>query len=230
VNSRAHARDTSALTDEVLTRAAALATATLHEAAGRLGALPSAIKPISNDMRVVGRAFTVRGPSGDNLWLHHAIARALPGDVLVVDVGTDHEFGYWGEIMSTAARVRGLSGLVINGGVRDRHELIVAGFPVFADRLCIRGTRKDVGGSGALGGPIRIGDVVVHAGDLVVGDADGVVVLSAASVTDMLDASEGRTIQETAIIARLRGGETTLDIYHLPTPTELPPSAPRRST
>jgi 4-hydroxy-4-methyl-2-oxoglutarate aldolase len=197
-------------------RVAGLATATLHEAAGRIGSLPSAIKPVSPDMRVAGPAYTVRGPSGDNLWLHHAIARAAPGDVLVVDVGTDHEFGYWGEVMSTAAKASGLAGLVINGGVRDRAELIVAGFPVFADRLCVRGTGKDPGGAGALGAPVRIGDVVVTPGDFVVGDADGVVVLPAVRVAEVLDAADRRTHDEAAILTRLLGGDTTLDIYALP--------------
>jgi 4-hydroxy-4-methyl-2-oxoglutarate aldolase len=223
--------------ERAVARVAGIATATLHEAAGRIGALPSAIKPVAPDMRVAGLAYTVRGPSGDNLWLHHAIARAAPGDVLMADVGSDHEFGYWGEVMSTAAKARGLAGLVINGGVRDRDELIVAGLAVFSDRLCIRGTGKDPGGAGALGAPVRIGEVVVAPGDFVVGDVDGVVVLPAARVAEVLDAADRRTHDETAILLRLLGGDTTLDIYGLPPlpqagADEMDPklARPRRST
>src|SRR5690242_10831510 len=94
-------------------------SATLHEAMGRRGALPSAIKPAYEGATLAGPAFPVKSPVGDNLWIHHALYAAEPGDVLVVDVPAGEDYGYWGEILSVAAQVRHLGGVVITGGVRD---------------------------------------------------------------------------------------------------------------
>jgi 4-hydroxy-4-methyl-2-oxoglutarate aldolase len=193
-----------------------LASATVHEAAGRAGALPSAIKPLSADMHLQARAFPVRMPPGDNLWLHRAVYAAQPGDVLVVDTGGGLEYGYWGEVLTEAAIARGLAGLVIHGGVRDSRRLIEMGWPVFAERVCIRGTGKDPGGDGNLAEPIMIGDVLVHLGDFIVGDADGVVCIPASRTEEVRTLSRERDDSETGYIERLRGGETTLDIYRLP--------------
>lgn len=106
-------------------------SATLHEAAGQIGALSAAIKPIVKGMALSGPAFTVKCPPRDNLWLHRAIAKAGPGHVLVVDVGDHYEAGYWGEILTVAAQTRGIAGLVINGSVRDADRIEVLGWPVF---------------------------------------------------------------------------------------------------
>ncbi len=204
------------LTPDLLGEAAATGTASLHEAAGRIGALPSAIKPLSPAMRVVGRAYPVRSPGGDNLWLHRAICAAAAGDVLVVATGGATEFGYWGEVMTRAAQQRQLGGLVIEGGVRDAAALIEAGFPVFAAAVCIRGTVKDPQGDGALGEPATIGGVTVRAGDLVMGDADGVCVVPAAGAGAAVRSAHDRDRAEQDIFARLARGETTIDIYKLP--------------
>ncbi|MBN9528096.1 MAG: RraA family protein [Alphaproteobacteria bacterium] len=193
----------------------AFPTATLFEAAGQWGALPSAIKPVAAGWRLDGPAFPVQSPPADNLWLHRAIYAAAPGDVLVVHVGDHHEAGYWGEIMSTAAQVRGLGGLVIDGCVRDQADLALVGFPVFARGLCIRGTGKDRDARGTLGAPVTIGGVTVARGDRIVGDADGVVVLREERVAAILDRAAARAAKEATVIERLKGGETTLDIYDL---------------
>ncbi|HKS50227.1 MAG TPA: RraA family protein [Amycolatopsis sp.] len=193
-----------------------LSSATVHEAAGRIGALPSAIKPLSPDMRLEAPAFPVRVPPGDNLWLHRAVYAAERGEVLVVDTGGGFEYGYWGEVLAEAAIARGLAGLVIDGGVRDSRRLIELGWPVFAERLCVRGTAKDPGGDGELGEPVRLGDVTVGLGDLIVADADGVVCVPTASADDIRSRSAERERTETEYIRRLRGGETTLAIYGLP--------------
>jgi|HigsolmetaAR201D_1030396.scaffolds.fasta_scaffold25687_2 4-hydroxy-4-methyl-2-oxoglutarate aldolase len=192
---------------------AALPTATLHEAQGRRGALPGAIKPIDPSMRLCGPAFPVRCPPGDNLRIHHAIYAARPGDVLVVDCSGRREHGYWGEIMNVAAIERRLGGLVIDGGVRDRDRLVELGWPVFAHGICIRGTGKDPTAPGSLGEPITIGDVDIAPGDLVVGDADGVVVVPRAQVASIVDAAREREAREATILRRLREGATTLEIY-----------------
>ena len=190
-----------------------LSSATMHEAQGRRGALPPEIKPVAPTMRICGPAVTVHSPPGDNLWLHRAIYAAEPGDVLVVATDKGWDYGYWGEIMATAAQVRGLGGLVIDGGVRDIVLLREIDFPIFSRGLCIRGTGKDFGARGWINAPILIGDQVVDAGDLVVGDEDGVVVVKRGALDDVIKDSIERDERETRIIERVRKGEGTLSIY-----------------
>jgi 4-hydroxy-4-methyl-2-oxoglutarate aldolase len=145
--------------------------------------------------------------------LHHAIYAAEPGDVLVVRVGDHHEAGYWGEIMAVAAQVRGLAGLVIDGGVRDSRELAAMAFPTFSRGLCIKGTTKH--GGGALNRPLAIGAVVVEPGDIVLADADGVVIVPRAEGPDVLDKAIQRVAKEEDIKRQLRAGKTTMQIYGL---------------
>ena len=197
----------------LVAEAAVFSSATLHEAAGQAGALPHAIKPLVDSMRVCGPALTVQGAPGDNLWLHRAIAQARSGEVLVVTVGGAHEFGYWGGIMTAASLARGLGGLVIEGCVRDGDELATSGFPVFACGRAIRGTTKVADVAGHVGQPIVVGDITVTSGDLVVGDADGVVVLARDSIQEVLAAARAREKKEAAITATLRQGRTTLEVY-----------------
>jgi 4-hydroxy-4-methyl-2-oxoglutarate aldolase len=193
-----------------------LSSATVHEAAGRVGALPSAIKPLDPAMRFAAPAFPVRTPPGDNLWLHRAVCAASRGDVLVVDTGAGFEYGYWGEILAEAAIARGLAGLVIHGGVRDSLRLIELGWPIFAERVCLSGTAKDPAGRGALGKPVTIGNVPVRRGDLVVADADGVVCIPSARAEDVRALSAQREHAEAGHIRRIRDGETTIALYNLP--------------
>jgi 4-hydroxy-4-methyl-2-oxoglutarate aldolase len=196
---------------------AGLSAATVHEAYGGRGALPSAIKPVTARFRVCGPAFTVDCPPADNLWLHRAVYAAAPGDILVADVRGHTEAGYWGEVLSHAALVRQLGGLVITGGVRDTEEISALGFPVFAANVCIRGTRKDPSAGGRLGEPIRIGDADVETGDTVVGDADGVVVVGADDVAAVAAAASARVTAEREMLELLRSGRSTIDILGLPT-------------
>jgi 4-hydroxy-4-methyl-2-oxoglutarate aldolase len=198
---------------ELVREAARLGAATLHEASGQRGALPPAIKPISGTMRVAGPSFTVATPPGNNLWIHRALPAAAPGDVLVVVTSGHYEAGYWGDIMTIAALERGIAGLVIDGCVRDSEAIARLQFPVFARGLSIRGTGKDAAAPGGLRQPITLGDVTVQPGDLVVGDADGVVVISRANAADVVTKAKEREIREGEILERLRKGETTLEIY-----------------
>lgn len=205
--------DIRRLHPDLLAAAAGQPTATLHEAAGRIGALPSAIKPVAPGFRVAGSALTVHSPGGDNLWLHRALEVAQAGDVLVVFASGEYEYGYWGEIMATMAQVRGLAGLVIDGCVRDGVLLGEIGFPVFARGLCMQGTGKDFGATGWINHPVTMGQVVVHAGDLVVGDADGVLAIPQSRVAAVLAAGEKREADESVILGRLRAGESTMAVY-----------------
>jgi 4-hydroxy-4-methyl-2-oxoglutarate aldolase len=199
-------------------------SATLYEAAasewrqraGRIAMPELAVDPAIHaswiGATVAGPAYTVRGSGGDNLALHRAVVAAPPGHVLVADVeGTAH--GHWGEILAVAAQQRGILGLVMDGGVRDRDRLRALDFPVFSRHDCIRGTRKDV--AGELGVTIQLGGVPVRTGDLVVGDTDGVVVVPAERVPAVLEEADRRVDHEREILAALRDGRTTLDLYEL---------------
>ena len=190
-----------------------LGSATLHEAAGRIGALPSAIKPLSPSMRLAGPAFTVHVPAFDNLWIHRAVYAAREGDILVISTSGGLEAGYWGDILNEAAIAQNLGGLVIDGGVRDSAGLIRNSFPVFSNGVSIRGTVKGREAIAWLRQPIRIGEIVVKQDDLVMGDADGVVVIPAKDVSRVLDAGTRRESDETEKIARIRAGERTIDLY-----------------
>jgi 4-hydroxy-4-methyl-2-oxoglutarate aldolase len=205
----------------LMARVHTTSAATLHEANKRGGALPAAIKPLATHMRVCGPAYTVKSPPGDNLWLHHAIYAAAPGDVLVIEVGGALDFGYWGEVMTVAAQERRISGLVIHGGVRDTVRLLELDFPVFSTTPSIRGPDKSADSGGTLGAAVTIGDVKIEPGDLVVGDADGVVVLPRAWAARIVADGELRDVHEQAVLRRLHAGETTMQIYGLPAPHAL---------
>lgn len=191
-------------------------TATLHEAAGRIGALPGGIAPLADWMGLAGAAFPVHAPAGDNLAIHRAMAVARPGDVLVVDHGGGLDFGPFGDVMGTACVAKGIAGLVIHGAIRDSAALIAMGFPVFATGRSIRGTDKR--DPGRIAKPIRIGAVDIHPGDAVIGDADGVVILPAAILVDITAKARERETAEAGMRASLAQGALTLDLLGLRDP------------
>jgi 4-hydroxy-4-methyl-2-oxoglutarate aldolase len=196
----------------LLDRARWLGPATAHEAAGKIGALPPTITPVDPSWRIAGPAFTVDSPAGDNLAILRAVGAAEPGTVLVVATGdTEAEWGYWGELMSTAARVAGLEGVVLQGGSRDHVALPDIGFPVFSLGACIRGTSKDhtIDGDG-INTAIAIGGIAIQPGDLIVGDVDGVVAIPAADARWTLSAGLERHKAEEAMLKQLRTGDGTL--------------------
>lgn len=195
--------------------ATGFSAATVVEAAGNLGALDHEIKPVHPSFKVWGPAVTVATPSGDNLWIHRALATADPGSVLVVSTGNGEPAGYWGEILSRAARARRLAGVVLDGFARDAERLAEVGFPVFARGLCIRGTSKDRDGAGSVGRNVTVGGVTVRNGDLVVGDADGVVVVAAGRVDQVLAAAGERDRKEARIMEQIVQGMTTVNIFQL---------------
>jgi 4-hydroxy-4-methyl-2-oxoglutarate aldolase len=200
----------------LLDAARRLGSATLHEAGGKVGALPSSIKPLNPHWRIAAPAFTVAGPALDNLWLHRAIYAAPERAVLVHECGGNAEGGYWGGVMANAAIARGLAGLVTEGGARDVEELRALDFVVCAANICIRGTGKRSDGAGALGRSVRIGEVIVCTGDLVVADADGVAVLPFADAARIVAEGIEREEKEKDIVARIKRGERSCDIYGLP--------------
>ena len=198
------------ITDEQIQALAGFGAATIYEASGIDGALDPAIRPVFRGARIAGRALPVRTHPADNLPLHLAVEQAQPGDVLVVD-GRQELCGYWGEVLAVAARVRGIAGLVIDGGVRDIVEQEELGFPVFARGVCVRRTGKSF--PGIVNRPLTVGGVHVSPGDAVVADADGVVVLPPEAVEATITASQERLAKEAAFMERIRAGEATMDIY-----------------
>lgn len=192
---------------------AGVSAATAHEAQGRTGALASAVKPIARGMRVLGPAFTCECPPGDNLTLHAALKLARPGDVIVCAAAGYAEQGLFGDVMSSCAKGAGIAGLVTDGGVRDGATIAQIGFPVFAKAVSIIGTVKE--NLGAIARPVVVGGVVVHPGDLVIGDDDGVVVVPRADAHAVLAASREREAKEERFRQALLAGQTTWDMLDL---------------
>jgi len=189
----------------------ALGAATLGETGGR--PMASRIRAVWPRARVAAPAFTVRCTPGDNLAVHVAVARAPAGSALAVEVGIERERGYWGEVLTTAARARGIAGLVIDGCVRDATALEEHGFPVFSTGIALPGATKEL--PGAAGGSAEVGDVRVQTGDWLVGDADGVTVVAATELDDILAAGTARAERERAMFAALRDGKTTVELLGL---------------
>lgn len=188
----------------------ALGAATLGESgAARMNSTIGRVWPGA----VAGPAFTVECTPGDNLAIHASLTRAPAGAVLVVDVGVVTDRGYWGEVLTTAAQVRGLTGLVIDGGVRDVAALEDHGFPVFASTVALTGASKNR--PGITGAPIGCGGVTVRTGDTVVGDADGVVVIPSDAFEDVVERARRRVEREQSLFTELRAGRTTLELLDL---------------
>jgi 4-hydroxy-4-methyl-2-oxoglutarate aldolase len=190
---------------------AELGSATLGES----GAVPMAprIRPVWRGARVSAPAFPVTCTTTDNLAIHVAVAEAPAGSVLVVDVGDDGARGYWGEVLTTGAEARGLKGLVIDGGVRDVDALEAHRFPVFSALIALRGATKQE--PGRVGARATVGEVEVDAGDWIVGDVDGVAVVPAARLDDVLAAGRARAQKEQHYFDELRAGRTTLQLLSL---------------
>lgn len=146
---------------------------------------------------------------------------APPGSVLVADLhGAAH--GHWGEILAVAAQqrgIRGIRGLLIDGGVRDVAELAALGFPVSARYVTVVGTGKEH--PGRFGVPVRRDGAVIRPGDLVVGDADSVLAVPQTAVAPILDRADARVADERRTLAAIRAGMTTLEYYQLSSTREL---------
>jgi len=197
----------------------ALGAATVGESGGR--PMRPRVKAVWRGACLAAPAFPVRCTPGDNLAIHVAVASAPPGFALAVDVGDEDEFGYWGEVLTTAAQARGLAGLVIDGGVRDAGALEAHGFPVFSTTVALRGASKNR--PGTVGAPVEVGGVAVAAGDWLVGDVDGVAVVDGATVDEVLGAGRARAEKEEAMFNALRQGDTTIGLLGLdPSPVHGP--------
>ncbi|NMM75225.1 methyltransferase [Acidovorax sp. SRB_14] len=199
-------RDIERVSAEVVNKAATFQAAILADVAGRRGTMHSRVAPVHHDMKVAGPAFTVEVRPGDNLMIHAAIALAKPGDVLVVDGKGDQTAALMGTLMLSACKKLGLAGVIVDGAIRDRLELLDLGFPVFSAGFNPAGPTKYV--PGRINHPISAGGAMVNPGDLVVGDADGVVVIERAKAPAMLALAAKKVADEAARIAAIARGDT----------------------
>jgi len=187
--------------------------ATVYEAAGRIGSVDPAIKPLAKNLRLLGAALTVRCHPKDNLMLHKALQIAQPGDVIVASTDGYPAAGYFGDLMATSAMARRIGGLAIDGCVRDSAEIIAMGLAVFCRGTCMRGTTKQALGS--VNHPVLFGDIVVNPGDLVLGDDDGIVIIPQAELEAVLEASRLRVEKEKEKAAVLKQGVSSVEFNKL---------------
>ncbi len=187
--------------------------ATVHEAQGRTGLMAARMRPIFRGPRISGTAITVAVPPGDNLMIHVAIEQCQEGDILVVSPISRSNSGYFGDLLGTLCKSRGVRGLIIDAGCRDIDDLEAMNFPVWSQVISAHGTVKET--LGDINVPISCGEVVVNPGDAILADSDGVVVVPANDVTNVVEAAKAREQQEKTIRKRYKSGELGLDMGNM---------------
>ena len=198
-------RDFERVSPEIVQQASGFAASIFADVAGRRGTLDGRIAPIAPSMRLAGPAFTIEVRHGDNLMIHAAMALAKPGDILVVDGKGDRTCALMGSIMINACKKLGIAGVVLDASVRDTEELRELGFPVYAVGANPNGPTKNV--PGRINWPISCGGVAVSPGDLVVGDADGVVVIEREKAESLLAPAAKKVADERIRLSGIAAGK-----------------------
>jgi 4-hydroxy-4-methyl-2-oxoglutarate aldolase len=204
-------RNISRADAETIHRLGELGVATVHEAQGRTGLMRPYMRPIFISAKVAGSAITVSCQAGDNLMIHASLEWCRAGDVLVVTTTAESTDGMFGELLAVSARARGVVGLTIDAGVRDVTDITAMNFPVWAKAISAQGTVKATAGS--VNVPIVCAGAIVRPGDIIIGDADGVVVVPRASAAEVARFGAERVEKERESRERYRTGELGLDRY-----------------